>query len=111
MRSAFASATAETLLAELKIFAVATMTTTRTPTGARADAEPMSEPWLAPLLATFCDLAYGGHVDLAWQFLDEAWPQGLVARWAEPLDRDALAAELAEALAASPCAEALGFPG
>ncbi len=79
--------------------------------GARPDADPMSEPWLAPLLATFCDLAYGGHVDLAWQFLDEAWPQGLVARWAEPLDRDALAAELAEALAASPCAEALGFPG
>lgn len=77
----------------------------------RPDADPPSEPWLAPLLATFCDLAYGGHVDLAWRFLDEAWPADGVARWGEPLERDAFAAELAEALAASPCAETLGFPG
>lgn len=75
------------------------------------DADPSSEPWLAPLLATFCDLAYGGEVELAWRFLDEAWPTDGVVRWGEPLDRDAFAAELAEALAASRCAEALGFPG
>ncbi len=77
----------------------------------RPGAEPSSEPWLAPLLATFCDLAYGGHVELAWRFLDEAWPADGVVRWSEPLDRKALAAELVEALAASPCAESLGFPG
>ncbi len=70
-----------------------------------------SEPWLAPLLASFCHLAYGGHPDLAWMFLAEAWPTGALVRGNPPLDREAFAAELAEALAASPCAEVLGFPG
>ncbi len=73
--------------------------------------DPASEPWLGPLLGAFCDLAYAGHVDLAWRFLDEAWPEGAVASWGEPRAKDAFAAELAEALSQSRCAEALGFPG
>jgi hypothetical protein len=75
--------------------------------------DPSREPWLAPLLGTFCDLAYAGHVDLAWRFLDEAWPDGdiSVGNGGEPRAKDAFTAELAEALSQSRCAEALGFPG
>jgi hypothetical protein len=73
--------------------------------------DPASEPWLAPLLGTFCELAYAGHVDLAWRFLDEAWPEGGIASWGAPLSKEAFAADLAAALAQSRCAGALGFPG
>lgn len=73
--------------------------------------DPASEPWLGPLLGTFCDLAYAGHVDLAWRFLDETWPEGAISSWGEPRAKDAFAAELAEALSQSRGALALGFPG